>query len=593
MPIHRIARNRGTAQLSGAAIPGAARIQVDSSDNLLKYNGDGSIHSLVTSGDTNPFTIGVFNSTTQGYGVPITISQTAALKVYADDNNTALTPSGSVSDLRTVLGRFLVVADQSEVKARVWGVQGLAKLYDGLFSNEQMGGVNGRLEVVQSSGTTTMAGNGISAGVVGIFATAGTTLINTNHIVAGLAAMADIKGTCTQTGKVAGVYVGKYDTTNWSDATSRSNWGYGLLIDEDAVTICPIQVGEFVASAASGGGFAVSATNSAACRVYAEVTADLTSAAMVRSILGRMLVTGNITSTAECFGVVGQCVVKNAKMQHDNAGVMGSFEVQTTAATLSGDISDTCSAGVLGRLGVSVTATTIEADGVLAGLAAMSNITDGYVTVTSGGVLAGLYVGKFSATGTKQSWEWGAYLDSCMQGIYINSSYGALTAGEKYGINVQSAVAAITAGASFVAGNFVATANTAGAGSWMSGIYAKASATAATSPVNGYVSGGEFEVLLAGAQQPPYHSAIVLNMTDSSTGNAAAVGSYIAIRQYGTEARANCLFWFSDHTVTAGNPAVLIASDIDTAATHYIRCQLGATGETPLWIMATTTAPAP
>jgi len=172
----------------------------------------------------------------------------------------------------------------------------------------------------------------------------------------------------------------------------------------------------------------------------------------------------------------------------------------------------------------------------------------------------------------------------------FTESLGALASGEKHGVSAATTVGAMTGGTGVVAGNFVATANTAGAGTWLSGVFGKATATAATSPVNGYLSGGEFECTLGGAQNPPAHCAIALNMTDSSTGSANAQNAYVFIRQYGTETRANNLFWFADHTSATGNPAVLISNDSDTAATHYIKCLMGAT---PLWIMATTTAPAP
>jgi hypothetical protein len=364
------------------------------------------LSDIVYSGKTGQVMFGQFNSTTAGYGIETSaVERTRILSVFADDGGDAQTPVGSVPDIRGFLSRYLVTASQAAIHARIWGLMGQAKLYNALFSEEQLGGVNGRLEVVQSgAGTVTLAGYGVSAGVCGIFATAGTALVNTNHIVAGVAAIADIKGTITQTGKVCGFYVGKYDTTNWSDATTRANWGYGLYVDEDSVTVCPIQVGKFVASAAAGGGFAVSLANSAALRIYAEVTADLTNAAMVRSILGRMLVTGAIISNAEVFGVAGQLVTKAATLTHDNAGVLGTFEAQTTAVTIDGTGGDNCTAAVLGRVGVSVTATTVSATGILAGVAAMSNITSGYVSVTSGGILAAFYAGIYS---TKQKWDIG------------------------------------------------------------------------------------------------------------------------------------------------------------------------------------------
>lgn len=366
----------------------------------------------ITSGTADNIKVGAFASTADGSGSVLSTTRTGCVRVYCDDGGVALGAAGSVPDLRAILARVLVTEDASANNIRLFPVMGHLKAYAatgdvGVWNNEQVGGVHGYVELVRASGTATYGGYGITAGLMATLENSGVVTIDTNHVLAGVAAISKLTADMVQTGRVAGLYVGKYDATNWSDGTARANWGYGLLIDEDAVSVCPIQVGEFVSSAGTGGGFAVTLTNSAACRVYAEVTADLTSSAMVRSILGRMLISGNFTSTAECFGTVGQLVIKQAKVQHDNAGVLGSLEVQTTAATFSGDISDTCSAAVLGRVGVTITGTTVEADGILAGVAAMSNITSGYVTVTAGGVLAGFYAGAFSS---KQVWDYGLYI---------------------------------------------------------------------------------------------------------------------------------------------------------------------------------------
>lgn len=223
----------------------------------------------------------------------------------------------------------------------------------------------------------------------------------------------------------------------------------GVKIDEDGGAACPLAVGEFVASAASGGGFPVTSTNSAAARIYAEVTADLTSAAMVRSILGRMLVTGAITSNAEVFGVVGQLVGKACTLRHDNAGVLGTFEAQTTAVTVDGTGGDNCTAAVMGRVGVTVTATTVSTSGILAGVAAMSNITSGYVTVSGSGILAAFYAGIFSS---KQVWNYGLYVaaSSATTGICVStcttgiSLTGTQTTGISIGSGVSTSIAAVT-----------------------------------------------------------------------------------------------------------------------------------------------------
>jgi hypothetical protein len=357
--------------------------------------------------------LGEFHSTTAGYGFPLVrASATAAARIYSDDGGAVLYAAGSVPDLRGGLSRLLITADQSGGDVRLWGHMGQLRVYDVNVDDEEAGALCGRLELVQSSETVELQGYGITSGVHGIVATRGSILVDTNHIVAGVAAISDMQGTLTKTGIVAGVYVGIYNAAQWSNGTARTKWKYGLYVDEDSVDGCPIQVGKFVSSAGTGGGFALTLTNSAAMRVYAEVTTDLTVSAMVRSILGRTLINGAITSNAEVFGIVGQLVAKEATLRHDNAAVLGSFEVQGTHVHIDSDgtAGDHIVAAVLGRIGVTITGTTVAADGILAGVAAMSNITDGYVTVTSGGILAGMYVGRFSST-TKQVWDTGVYID--------------------------------------------------------------------------------------------------------------------------------------------------------------------------------------
>jgi len=353
------------------------------------------------------------NANVVGSGINLQrATYTAAFRVYSDDGGVVLTGTGSVPDIRGALSRTLLTIDNTGGNIRVHALMGHLKSYDGFWNGEQVNAVHGRMEIQDTSAASVVLGGyGITAAVGGTVCTTGTITVNTYHVLAGLAAIADIRATLTQTGKVVGVYVGKYDTTNWSDATSRANWGYGLYIDEDSITNCPIQVGKFVASAAVGGGFAVTATYSAAMRIYSEVATDLTSAAMVRSILGRMLISGatEITQNAECFGTVGQVVCAQATIRHDSAGVLGSFEGQTTHIHIDGTDGDNVAAGVLGRVGVSISSSTVTASGILAGVAAMSNITSAAVTVSAGGILAGLHVGRFSG---KQVWDIGLNIDT-------------------------------------------------------------------------------------------------------------------------------------------------------------------------------------
>lgn len=203
---------------------------------------DAEVPIVTGSSATNTaFSLGVFNSTTAGYGYEIErATSTAAMRVYADDGADVLYAAGSVPDLRAGLFRFLVTADQTGGNVRLHGLMGQLKAYcatatPGKWNGEVGFGVSGRFEAVRASGTQTFGGYGITAAVGGVSAISGAVTVDTNHVLAGVAAVSDFKATLTQTGKVAGLYVAKYDTTNWSDATARTTWGYGLLIQDSAV----------------------------------------------------------------------------------------------------------------------------------------------------------------------------------------------------------------------------------------------------------------------------------------------------------------------------------------------------------------------
>ena len=356
----------GLIQTLGGGLNGATTLKILSGGNI-QLDAGAQINA------------GTFSSTAIT-GITISPSFSAGIRAYGDDAGAALTPSGAVADLRTTVSRYLVTANQSSIHARVWGSQGVAKVYNALFSEEQIGGVNGRFEAVQAAaGTTTLGGYGVSAGVCGIFATSGTTTIDTNHVSAAVAAMADIKGTCTQTGKVVGLYVGIYNTSEWSDATARAKFGLGIYIPAAAAT-SGILVGDYAGSYAAGSGMVFSASNTGIVKVYGESTSNLTNAYNCRTIVARHLVTASCAH--ETYGVVGQVCVISSTLSHLHAGVLGTFEVNTAATVPAGNLLG--AAGVMSRIGGATI--TVGATGVLAGVLSTSNATT--VSVTSGGVYA-------------------------------------------------------------------------------------------------------------------------------------------------------------------------------------------------------------
>ncbi|GAG07776.1 unnamed protein product, partial [marine sediment metagenome] len=129
-------------------------------------------------------------------------------------------------------------------------------------------------------------------------------------------------------------------------------------------------------SSTAGSGTALSSTVSAAMRVYSDDGgAAIGSGTLVRGIESRHLqtyTTGN--REQESAGIVGKLVSVAGTNRHNMCGVMGSYETKTSL-TVGGQAATTdtwCQAAIIGRVGGALI--TIDTNGVLAGVAAMSNV---------------------------------------------------------------------------------------------------------------------------------------------------------------------------------------------------------------------------
>lgn len=167
----------------------------------------------------------------------------------------------------------------------------------------------------------------------------------------------------------------------------------------------------------SGSGSVLSSSNTASFRVYTDDGgAAIASSQFVRAGVFRNLQTytsGN--REQESAGVVGQCVSVAGTNRHNMCGVMGSYEVRTSL-TVDGQASSTdpwCQAAVIGRVGAGSSITTINSNGILAGVAAMSNTTS---FSANNGTYAGFYAGKWTGT---TNWGYGLYVDA------VGSTIGA------------------------------------------------------------------------------------------------------------------------------------------------------------------------
>lgn len=175
-------------------------------------------------------------------------------------------------------------------------------------------------------------------------------------------------------------------------------------------------------SSSAGAGIALSSTTTAAFRVYADDGgAAVGSGVLMRAGVFRTLLTytaGN--REQEAAGVIGQVVSVAGTNRHNMAGTWGSYEAQTSLV-VDGQASSTdtwCQAAVLGRVGMGSGSLTVNANGVLAGVAAMSNINTA-VSSTYTGAYTGLYVGGW---GSSENFEYGIYAERIVRAGYFNSA---------------------------------------------------------------------------------------------------------------------------------------------------------------------------
>lgn len=192
----------------------------------------------------------------------------------------------------------------------------------------------------------------------------------------------------------------------------------------------------------------------------------------------------------------------------------------------------------------------------------------------------GIDVKFFGASGSSYM-EWDESED---QFNVVVSSSRAVT-GEDYGISVT--YGGTLSSADSVVGVNVAITTAGTAGTWVSGIYAKVT-QGTTQNVSGYICGAEFEVINTCAA-PSHLSCLVLDANNS--GGASEFGSYIDLRDYGTN-EPPLFLWAPEmdaSTHGAGGDAKIwstVASDSPCDRKLAIRV-----GTTAYWIMCTTEKP--
>jgi hypothetical protein len=147
--------------------------------------------------------------------------------------------------------------------------------------------------------------------------------------------------------------------------------------------------------------------------VFGGCATNLGSATSAKCGRFRHVLNGAVTFEQETYGLVGQLVVKTGTLGHYHAGLMGT--VESNGGFHVGN-SLACTAAVAGRPGGA--SITIDASCVLAGLAALSNVT----AMTQTGKYVGVFVDVCSP-GTSTPFGIGVYIPAAgaTQGIVVET----------------------------------------------------------------------------------------------------------------------------------------------------------------------------
>lgn len=402
-------------------LKGTGALSIYSDSTRIAYSSTAKGLYIDPTSVTEAINVGA-NANAVGSGVVLARSgNTASVRFYADDNGAALNGSGSVPDIRGALSRFLLTANHSAGHVRLHGAYNMLASYNGYWNTEVAAGSTGVVQIVNTAAKT-FGGYGLSAGVLGQIATGASSdiTVDTNHTFAGVAAISDLKGTVTQTGKTVGMYVGIYDTTNWSDGTSRAKWKYGIYVKGNSCTE-GLSIGEFASSYATGSGVPFSSSGTTIARVYGESTSDLTSAKNCRVLLGRhLVVTASGTVNQETYGTYGQVCVKNTTLAHLHAGIMGTVEV-STAATFNSAYAYGV-AGVMARVGTGTAITT--ATKPVCGVASVWN---------AGALVSGDSIAFAACSTTATNWTYLLAADHC-----DNLFYAATGVAYEHGVKLAT-----------------------------------------------------------------------------------------------------------------------------------------------------------
>lgn len=186
---------------------------------------DESTNSFLIPGTTGKFQIGAFTGAASGTGSVVSASTTAPFKVFADDGGAAI---GSGTLARAGWFRNLQTYTTGNREQESTGVQGSLVSVAGT-NRHNMSGVMGTYEARTSlivGGQSAATDTWCQAGVLGrVGMSTGTLLVDTNAVLAGVAAMSNVNSAVSET--LTGAYTAFYAGA-WASAI---DWAYGMYLE--------------------------------------------------------------------------------------------------------------------------------------------------------------------------------------------------------------------------------------------------------------------------------------------------------------------------------------------------------------------------
>lgn len=417
-----IVLNRGLLFASGADVPadgtdgyqtGCLFQHTDGSGGTAAYINEGTVTSCaftaIESGTYEvTFNVGAFSSVTAGSGIAISSSQTAAARVYADDNGVNIGTS-----VRGILGRFLLTVDASGSSIRA--AMGQLKLATGVdVTTGIYTGVQGYLELAGTH--SAQAGSTLSC--IDASLEIGTALtVDSGGEACGIHVETTGSGTITDNGTCAGILVDK--------ASGAADWPYGAILKNSLIGLAitgatnvavDIQTSGVFRMGVQDTGIDVTTTYPFAMEVQCEANADIVAGDTGSSagFYTRYAIEVAQTSQTNHIAVFAKLRPKHAMADGNHVGVYALVEASSSNCVVSGSATTLTAAGLFVLdLDTNFEITT----GHLNGICVDSSV---HASATITGTMAGIRIKKSS---DKLAWPSGITIEdaACTTGLTIGN----------------------------------------------------------------------------------------------------------------------------------------------------------------------------